>query len=289
MVGLGAGTLGHDAALVVAPDVVAGLDDDGGWLRVEHGDERRVARSLLGLADGERLLVAGRAAGAGLGRVRVRVFRAHALLHPVDGVRREASVAAVALLLAADELLLGQIEELAGGDAVCGFDGADGGEGPARAARALVLDGRVALGGGPVLLALQRLDGRERRGVGEVLTRERLLHRLLELVVREQRELVERTELGVGVQARRLVRGLHGVVEALELVVGVAVHIDGLGGGWEEAVRLGDRTVQGLPLGEHVLDIGLLSWTEGGERSASCECGGCDSRGKEEAGFHLGL
>merc|ERR1719183_1262432 len=87
-------------------------------------------------------------AGVGVGGL-VDVTLGHDVL---EAVVHEATVAALVAVGtgAGDELLLGEGLELAGLDGVDALDGAGGGERPARAALALVLDGGDGVLGGPV-------------------------------------------------------------------------------------------------------------------------------------------
>merc|ERR1719192_3288232 len=84
------------------------------------------------------------------------------ILDVLEGVVHETSVASIVSVFSAavDEVLLGEADEAAGGAVVHGLQRARGGEGPAAAALALVLDGGDGALGPPV--HVQRL----RAGVG---------------------------------------------------------------------------------------------------------------------------
>mmetsp|Transcript_34195 Transcript_34195/g.107831 ORF Transcript_34195/g.107831 Transcript_34195/m.107831 type:complete len:313 (+) Transcript_34195:696-1634(+) len=150
----------------------------------------RHGRALGGLAlllDGDvRVVIEGAEAAVGLGEL--------------EGIVHEAAVAALVHGVAVHEVLLREVHELAGLDGVGALDGGGGGEAPARAALALVLD----LGHGAVLHPVQLLRQADHAEEGGGLDAGALrLHAveehalfLLELRPRQVREGVVRHGVG---------------------------------------------------------------------------------------------
>ena len=113
----------------------------------------------------------------------------------------------VAIVVALDEVLLGEREQLLVGNLVGALDRAGGGEGPARAAARLVLDGRDRALGDPVDRRVDRLAD-----AGEVLA-----HVVLGRAVEEEVAHVVRLELGPGEVGEGVVA--EGVRELLRVVL----------------------------------------------------------------------
>mmetsp|Transcript_26780 Transcript_26780/g.31451 ORF Transcript_26780/g.31451 Transcript_26780/m.31451 type:complete len:265 (-) Transcript_26780:212-1006(-) len=160
VVELGTAIGSDDAAAVPLEDLLVGLDGDrDGALRDGGLQSLRVLGGHIDVAsDGNFGLGAVVAAAledapalvgvVGLGLERVR-------LSPLEGAVHHATHAAeVAVVGAIDELLLREGEKLTGGEEVGTFHGASGREGPAGAARALVLDCSHGAGSNPVDLSL---------------------------------------------------------------------------------------------------------------------------------------
>jgi hypothetical protein len=166
VVDLARDAVGHDAAGVRLPR--GGVDADGNRAVGEHlvrnrvlivgnvlvsGDlgAVRVARGLARWCN----TVAGDVGVAVLGRN----LTAAGLHQPLESVVHEAAVAAIAGGVARHQVLLRQRHELVVLDEPLALDVAGGREGPARAALALVLDGRHGALGAPVdLLPCGRLE-----------------------------------------------------------------------------------------------------------------------------------
>merc|ERR1719498_1945179 len=151
-----AGVGGEHTAGVELEAGLVGLDGDGHRL-LGHGGHHSVVRVLgdiLVAGDGGHRLARAGAAGAVLGLVRVRLLGAKAAVGDdvLEGVVHEAAVAALVAVAAGavHELLLGEAGELAGGDEGDALSRAGGGERPAGAALALVLDGGHGALGAPV-------------------------------------------------------------------------------------------------------------------------------------------
>ena len=197
-----------DALLVEHEVVLGGVDG--------HRDRSDGRQRLL-----ESLLVArlevheARARGADVLLLEVALLRvsvigigvlgveAAVLLHILEGVIHETAVAAgvVEFCRAVDELLLGERDELAGSAEVSRLERAGGREGPARAALALILDGRHGALLAPVdrvrhAHALGQLYERAGAGVLAVRHVEACAEHLLA-------ELLERP-VGEGVHAKRV-------------------------------------------------------------------------------------
>jgi hypothetical protein len=153
----GAALAGHDAAVVELERALVSLDSDGDGLLGDGRNEGilRVGLDVSVARDGGDVLAGGLASTLG-GSVRVRGLRADAAvgLDPLEGVVHQAAVAALVAgrARAVNKLLLREGDKGASLDEVDTLDGAGGGEGPARAALALVLDGGDGTLGNPVNL-----------------------------------------------------------------------------------------------------------------------------------------
>mmetsp|Transcript_5587 Transcript_5587/g.17558 ORF Transcript_5587/g.17558 Transcript_5587/m.17558 type:complete len:314 (-) Transcript_5587:42-983(-) len=163
------------AALVQLEGRAVRLDRDGDGLARDRRLERRLvlARHVgeAGDGDGRRApALVGRAARRVPATRHVRVLRLGAdpvLLDELEGLVHQPTAAPVLRTIARDELLLGERDERARRDAVGALDRARRREGPARAARALVLDRRHAALGHPVDIRWQPVVGRGGRGGGD--------------------------------------------------------------------------------------------------------------------------
>jgi hypothetical protein len=235
VVDLGGDAVGQDTARVCLPR--GGVDGDGDGADVSEGG----GDGGFGVSDGlvrsdlGDLGLAGVLAGGDLthaGDVGVGRLGGDPAGPGVDGpferILHEAAIATVIVLVAGDELLLGDGDELVAGDEPGALDTTGGGEGPAGAALALVLD----VGDG-ALLAPVDLGDRGGGELGDVLL-DVLVVLGLALVVRfgvvvdlelggaHVGELVV-AELGEGVLGGHFVGDLHvGVVDlfALEVLSG---------------------------------------------------------------------
>ena len=124
----------QNTGLVLLEDGSVGLNGDGNWLLGNGGLELVNRLSWDGLVGLNAHLsgVLGSLAGSSSGGVGVVVLEVLSLLLGVDeGVGLPSTVASVGLGVAVNELLLGEGEELAGGDEVSTLDGSGGGESPA--------------------------------------------------------------------------------------------------------------------------------------------------------------
>mmetsp|Transcript_36067 Transcript_36067/g.44021 ORF Transcript_36067/g.44021 Transcript_36067/m.44021 type:complete len:342 (+) Transcript_36067:159-1184(+) len=143
-------SLSHDTARVVAEDVVAGRDGDVDGADVEGSLDgfSFLVDLLVGAHVGDTLggivgapsLLAGDTGSVGV----VRLSHGLVVLEPLVGVVVPATSAAMVgeqTLGAIDELLRRHDDLLVAGKDICGLNSLGGGEGPAGAALALVLDG----------------------------------------------------------------------------------------------------------------------------------------------------
>ena len=135
VVELGSAELGvHNTGLVLLEDRSVGLNGDGNWLLGNGGLELVNGSSWDGLVGLDINLsgVLGGLAGSGSSGVGVVALEVLGVLLGVDeSVGLPSTVASVGLGVAVNELLLGEGEELAGGDEVGTLDGSGGGESPA--------------------------------------------------------------------------------------------------------------------------------------------------------------
>lgn len=149
----------EDTRGVHLEDHSVGLDGDGGGglgdgslkLVLRVGGDVGVGGNLDLLLGGDGLAGTGDTRAGGVRVVRLELLRV--LLKVVEGVGLPATVATIGGLVARDNLLLGEGEELAGLEEVSTLDGAGGGEGPAGTASGLVLDGVDGTLGSPVDLS----------------------------------------------------------------------------------------------------------------------------------------
>ena len=146
---------GHDPGLVQLP-VGVGVDGNGDGLLGDRRGEGSLGVGDVGVGDPlgpvngrERLARRGAAVARS---IRVRVLSGKTVRGDVlEGVVHQASVATlVGLGVARYELLLREGDLLAILEEVSSLHSTGSGEGPARPARALVLDGGNRVGGGPV-------------------------------------------------------------------------------------------------------------------------------------------
>ena len=124
----------QNTGLVLLEDGSVGLNGDGNWLLGNGGLELVNRLSWDGLVGLNAHLsgVLGSFAGSSSGGVGVVVLEVLSLLLGVDeSVGLPSTVASVGGSIAVNELLLGEGEELAGGDEVSTLDGSGGGESPA--------------------------------------------------------------------------------------------------------------------------------------------------------------
>lgn len=151
-----AGSAIEDTTGVHLEDGLVGLDGDGGGGlldgSLELGDgvglDVGVGGNLNLLLGGDGLAGTGGASAGSVGVVRLELLSVG--LEVVEGVALPATVAAVRGLVAGDDLLLGEGEELTGLEEVGTLNGAGGGESPAGTASGLVLDGVNGTLGSPV-------------------------------------------------------------------------------------------------------------------------------------------
>ena len=124
----------QNTGFVLLEDGFVGLNGHGHWLLGNGGLElgnRLGWDGLVGL-DTDLSGVLGSLASSGSSGVGVVVFEVLGLLLSVDeGVGLPSTVASIGLGVAVNELLLGEGEELSGGNEVGTFDGSSGGESPA--------------------------------------------------------------------------------------------------------------------------------------------------------------
>ena len=115
-------------------DELVGLNGNGGWSLGDGGLELvdRVGWDVsVGLHVNLTLVlgVLARSVSGGVDVIRLEVLGI--LLSVVEGGMLPSSIATIGDGVAVNELLLGEVEELSGGDEVSSLDGAGGGEGPA--------------------------------------------------------------------------------------------------------------------------------------------------------------
>lgn len=150
----------EDTGLVHLEDELVGLNGDGSWLLGNGGLELVDGVGLdVGVARDLDLLegLVGLAGAGGTSTRGVWVVSHQFIwvsLQVVEGRVLPTTVAAERGLVARDNLLLGELEELAGLEEVSTLDGADSGEGPAGTASSLVLNGVDGTLGSPVNLSL---------------------------------------------------------------------------------------------------------------------------------------
>ena len=136
----------EDTGLVHLEDELVGLNGDGSWLLGNGGLELVDGVGLdVGVARDLDLLegLVGLAGAGGTGARGVWVVSHQFIgvgLQVVEGRVLPTTVAAERGLVARDNLLLGELDELAGLEEVSTLDGADSGEGPAGTASSLVLN-----------------------------------------------------------------------------------------------------------------------------------------------------
>jgi hypothetical protein len=169
----GSASLGvQDTGFVLLEDGSVGLNGDGDWSLGNGGLQLGNGSSWdggIGL-DINFTGVLGSSAGLVSSLVGVVVLEVLSLLLGVfEGVRLPSTVASIGGGVAINELLLGEGEEVSGGDEVSTFNGSGGGESPAWSALSLVLDGVDGTLGDPVDLGVEVL-GVENSGflLGEV-------------------------------------------------------------------------------------------------------------------------
>ena len=124
----------HNTRLVGLEHGSVGLNGDGNWLLGNGGLKLGNGSSWDGsvLGDGDLTGVLGSLAGRGSGGIGIVVLEVLGVLLGVDeSVRLPSTVASVGLGVAVNELLLGEGEEVSGGEEVGTFDGSGGGESPA--------------------------------------------------------------------------------------------------------------------------------------------------------------
>lgn len=146
----------EDTGLVHLEDELVGLNGDGSWLEGDGGLEGRdgvgldvgVARDLDLLEGLVRGAGAGGAGARGVWVVRVQFIGVG--LQVVEGRVLPTAIAAEGGLVAGDDLLLGEGDELTGLEEVSTLNGGDSREGPAGSASGLVLDGVDGTLGSPV-------------------------------------------------------------------------------------------------------------------------------------------
>ena len=129
-----AGSGVHNTRLVLLEDGSVGLNGDGNWLFGNGGLE--LGNRLLWdggvLGDGDLTGVLGSFAGLGSGGIGVVILEVLGVLLGVDeSVGLPSTVATGRLGVAVNELLLGEGEEISGGEEVGTFDGTGSGESPA--------------------------------------------------------------------------------------------------------------------------------------------------------------
>jgi len=267
MVQVGTARSSEDTRGIELEGGLVSLDGDGDGADSADGGQQ------VGLGAGLDVLVRGQSGGlgAGLGArlldalVRVSGLLADAVLDdPLESVVHQTTVAAhVARRAGAvDQLLLRQRDQVLGGDGVSTLDGTGGGESPAAAALALVLD----RGDGTSLAPVDGIGGLDALERGEVLgARERVLH------------VVELQELGLELflgQVSKLVDG-HSVGIVVLVVLGdeVQVLLEDIVAS-EEALVLVGLVVLGDEPGKSGL---VFAFGQGLDAGDSGEKGGSDS------------
>ena len=231
VVDLGGDAVGHDTTGVCLPR--GGIDGDGDGADLSEGGGDGGFGVVDGLVGGDLgdLGLAGVLAGGDLahaGDVGVGRFGGNPAGPGVDGkaerILHQSTIATVVSGVAGDELLFGDGDELVAGEEPGTFDTTGGGEGPARAALALVLDGSdgallapVDLSGGADLLGDVLFDRLVVGGFTLVVSFGVVVD--LEFFGGHEGELVV-AELGEGVLGVHFVSDLHvGVVDLLTLEV----------------------------------------------------------------------
>jgi hypothetical protein len=187
---------------------------------------------------------------------------------PLEGIVHQAAVATLVArgAGAVHQLLLGQRHELAGGDLVDALHGAGGGERPARAALALVLDGGHGALGHPI-------DGGGDRGGGVAGVD---LHVGGAVLAVAEATGVATLELLAG-QVRELVDG-HGPAMLLGIVGGDLGDVGRVDGATQDELLLG-RVLLAVLLGE------LREAGRGGAAEQGCGVGGSEARSGDPTGF----
>ena len=252
----------HDAGLVHLEDELVGLNGDGsggggnGSLELGNGVGLNVGVRadedlLLG---GIGLAGAGDTGSRGVGVVTLELLGG--LLEVLEGGVLPTTVATEGGLVAGDNLLLGEGEELAGLQEVSTLNGAGGRESPAGAASGLILDGVDGTLGSPVDLSLSGLGELDNvLGLSTAATKNSLV-----LGVGPGGELVV-TKLEVSLLSVDLVDG--SILGGVELISELVLLLGAVGEAEVDHVLL-EGTLEGLVLGRLLVAVVGLDTGPGG-------------------------